>query len=85
MEGTKLERFSPMNHHTQRKLLKFEFCTNGKLLKNAKIWLSKPIFYAKNHPNFSQFFFSLKNTNLGAHFLLLIFFDYIDFLIITKN
>ena len=38
------------------------------------------IFYFKNHPNLSQFFFSLKNTNLEAHFLLLAFFDKINFL-----
>ena len=36
------------------------------------------IFYVKNHQNFS-IFFSLKNTNLGAHFLLLTFFDNIVF------
>ena len=81
--GTRLERFLPMNHHTQRKLLKFEFWINGELSKSAKIWLSKSIFYVKNHPNFSHFF-SSKNTNLGAHFLLLRFFENINFLIITE-
>ena len=25
--------------------------------KSAKIWLSKSVFYVKNHPNFSKFFF----------------------------
>ena len=31
--GTKLERFLPQNQHTQRKLLNFENCRNGKLSK----------------------------------------------------
>ena len=75
---TKLERFLPKNQHTQRKLLNFEFWINVELSRSAKIWLSKSIFYVKNHPNLSQFF-SLKNTNLGAHFLLLTFFDKINF------
>ena len=73
--GTKSERFLPKNQHTQIKLLNFEFWINGKLSKRAKIWLSKSIFYVKNHLNLSQ----LKNTNLGANFLLLTFFDKIDF------
>ena len=37
-------------------------------------WLSKSIFYVKNHLNFSDFF-PLEDTNLGANFLLLTFFD----------
>ena len=48
-------------------------------MKIANFWLSKSIFYVKNHWNLYQFFFSLKNTNLGAHFLLLTSFDYINF------
>ena len=43
-------------------------------VNKCKIWLSKSIFYVKNHPNLSQCF-SLKNSNLGANFLLLTFFD----------
>ena len=35
-------------------------------------------FFVKNHLNLSQFF-SLKNTHLGAHLLLLTFFDSINF------
>ena len=54
---TKLERFLPKNQHTQRKVLNFEFWINGELLKSAKIWLSKSIFYVKNHSNLSQFCF----------------------------
>ena len=50
--------------------------------QSVKNGLSKSIFYVKNHPNLSQFFFSLKNTNLEAHFLLLAFFDKINFLTI---
>ena len=53
----KLERFLPKNQHTQRKLLNFVFWINGELSKSAKIWLSKSIFYVKNHPNLSHFFF----------------------------
>ena len=55
--GTKLERFLLKNQHTKRKILNFEFGINGKLSKNAKILLSKSIFYVKNHLNLSQFFF----------------------------
>ena len=73
--GTILERFLPQNQHTQRKLLKFENWVNGEVLKSAKLWLSKSIFYVKNY----QIFFSLNNTNLGAHFLLLTFFHNINF------
>ena len=49
------------------------------LSQSAKNGLSKSIFYVKNHPNLSQFFL-LKNTNLEAHFLLLAFFNKINFL-----
>ena len=74
VRDTKLERFLPKNQHTHRKLLNFEFWINGELSKR----LSKSIFYVKNHPNLPQFF-SLMNTNLGVHFLLLTFFDRINF------
>ena len=47
----------------QRKLLNFEFSINGELSKSDKSL---------------SIFFSLKNTNLGAHFLLLSFFDKIN-------
>ena len=61
------------------KLPNLENWSSGELSKSAKIWLSKLIFYVKNHLNVSHFF-SLKNTNLGAHFLLLTFFDNVNFL-----
>ena len=78
--GTKLERFLSMNQHTRRKLLNFGNWVNGEVSKSGKIWLSKSIFYVKNYLNLSYFFFfSLKNINLGAHFLLLTFFDNINF------
>ena len=35
-------------------------------------------FNVKNHPNLSEFFY-IKNTNLGANFLLLTFFENINF------
>ena len=39
------------------KLPNFEDWSNGELSKSTKIWLSKSIFYVKNHRNLSQFFF----------------------------
>ena len=54
---TKLKRFLPKTQHTKRKWLNFEFWINGELSKSAKIWLSKSIFYVKNHPNLYQIFF----------------------------
>ena len=80
--GIKLARFLPKNQPTQRKLLNFWF---GLMRRCQKVknyttsWHSKSIFYIKNYPNLSQFFFSLKNINLGAHFLLLTFCDNINF------
>ena len=75
--GTKLERCLPKNQHTQRKLLKFENWTNGKVSKSAKS-PDLPTFkvnflYQKLSESFS------KNINLGAHLLLLTFFDTINF------
>ena len=80
--GTKLERFLPKNQHTQRKFLNFENWTNGEVSKSAKS-PNLPTFkvnflYQKLSESFS-IFFSLKNINLGAHFLLLTFFDSINF------
>ena len=76
MGGTKLERFLPKNQHAQRKLLNFEFWINGELSKSAKIRLLKSIFYVKIIRIFLIF---MKNTNLGAHFLFLIYFDNVNF------
>ena len=77
--GTKLERLLPKNQHTQRKLLnfenwcqkmpKFDYQSQFSMSKIIGIWVS---------PTLSHFF-SLKNINLGAHFLLLTFFDNINF------
>ena len=63
--GTKLERFLPKN---QRILLNFENWCNGEVSKSALIWLSN-FLCQKSSESFS-FFFSLKNINLEAHFLL---------------
>ena len=49
------------------------------LSQSAKNGLSKSILSQKSSESFSNFF-SLKNTNLEAHFLLLAFFDKIYFL-----
>jgi hypothetical protein len=65
------------SQHTQRKLLNLKNWCNGKVSKSAKICRSESIFYVKNHRNLSQFF-SLKHVDLGVHFLLETFFDYID-------
>ena len=82
MGGTELERFLPKNQHTQRKLLNFENWVKGevsKVPKSGQILTFKVNFlYQKLSESFS-IFFSLKNINLGAHFLLLTFFDNIIF------
>ena len=48
----------------KKKLLNFENWCDGEVSKSALIW------QVKNHQNLSPFF-SLKNINLGPHFLLL--------------
>ena len=76
MGGTKLERFLPKNQHTQRKLLNFENWVNGRCQKVPKFDFQSQFFMSKIIRIFLNFFFSL---NLGAHFLLLTFFDNINF------
>ena len=80
--NTKLERFLPKNRHTQKKLLNFENWVNGEVSKSAKspnlLTFKVNFLYEKLSESFS-IFFSLKNINLGAHFLLLTFFDNINF------
>ena len=62
------------------KLLNFANWCDGEVSKSAEIRLSKSIFYVKNHQNVSDVFFvEEKNMNLGAHFLLVTFFDKINF------
>ena len=82
MGGTKLERFLPKDQHTQRKLSNFENWSNGEVKKSAKspnlLTFKVNFLYQKLSESFS-IFFSLKNINLGAHFLLLTFFDKINF------
>ena len=75
---TKLEKILPKNQHIQRKLLNFEKWCIGEVSKSAKIWLSKSMSKIKNHKNVF-IYFSLKNTNLGAHFLSLTLFEKINF------
>ena len=76
--GTKSERFLPNNQHTQRKLLNFEDWVSGEVSKSAKspnlLTFKVNFLYQKLSESFS-IFFSLKNINLGAHFLLLTLFD----------
>ena len=80
--GTKLERFLPKNQLTQRILLNFENWVSGEVSKSAKspnlLTFKVNFLYQKSSEAFS-IFFSLKNINLGAHFLLLTFFDNINF------
>ena len=54
-----------------------EHWSSGELSKSAKIWLPKVNFLAQKSSE-SLIFFSLKNMKLGAHFLLLTFFDNIN-------
>ena len=80
--GTKLVRFLPKNQHTQRKFLNFENWTNGEVSKSAKspnLPTFKVNFLNQKLSESFSIFFSLKNTNLGAHFLFLILFDKINF------
>ena len=49
-----------------------------KITTRMTSWFSKSIFYIKNYLNLSKFFFSVKNIDLGARFLLLTFFDNIE-------
>ena len=83
--GTKLERFLPKNQHTQRKLLNFENWISGEVSKSAKssnlLTFKVNFLYQKLSESFS-IFFSLKNINLGALFLLLTVFDNTNFWII---
>ena len=47
---------------------------DGEVSKSAEIWLSKSIFYVKNHRHLSHFF-SLKNINLGSHIFFELFYN----------
>ena len=71
---TKLERFLP-SQHTQRQLLNFEFWINGEC---QNLTFKVNFLCQKSFESFSIFFL-LKKTNFGAIFLLLIFFDKINF------
>ena len=82
MGDTKLERFLPKNQHTQRKLLNFENWISGEISKSAKspnLLTFKVNFLCQKLSESFSIFFSLKNINLGAHLLLLTFFDNIIF------
>ena len=75
--GTKLARFLPKNQHAQRKSLTFKNWLSGEVSKSAKspnlLTYKVNFLYQKLSESFS-IFFSLKNINLRAHFLLLTFF-----------
>jgi hypothetical protein len=60
------------------KLLNFENWCNGKVSKSAKFDFQSQFSMSKIIRIFLNFF-SLKNTNLGAHYLFLKFFDSINF------
>jgi len=77
----KIKKILHKNRHIQIKYCILGIGVKGRCQeqgsRRAKILLSKSIFGVKNHWNLSQYF-SLKNTNLGAHFLLLTLFDNIN-------
>ena len=68
------------------KSLNFVNWCNGEVSKSAKIWLSKSIFYVKNHPNLSGFFSLNNNYQFRRtlfccwHFLITLIFDTLCFL-----
>ena len=75
---TRLERFLPRNQHTQRKLLNLSFGLMASCQKVPKFDLQSQFLMSKIIRFFLNFF-SLKNANLGAHFLFLTFSDEINF------
>jgi hypothetical protein len=75
--GIKLERFSPKNQQTQRRFLNFENWTIGEVSKKSQNTFKVNFLCQKSFECFS--FFSLKNTNLGAHVLFFTFFDKFNF------
>ena len=80
--GTNSESFLPKNQHTQRKLLNFENWVSGEVSNSAKspnLLNFKVNFQRQKLSESFSILFSLKNINLGAHFLLLKFFVSINF------
>ena len=77
MGDTKLERFLLKNQYTQRKLLSFGLMANCQKVQKFDFQSQ----FSTSIESFESFsiFFSLMNTNLAAHFLLLTFFDTIIF------
>ena len=57
----------------QMKSLNFENWLNGEVSKSAKIWLSKSIFYIKNHLKLSDFFFIKEYEFRSTFFVIDIF------------
>ena len=70
-------RVLPKNHN-QRNLLNFENCINGEVSKKVQKLTFKVNFLCQKLSK-SVHFFLLKNINLGAHFLLVSFFDNFNF------
>ena len=58
------------------KLPNLENWNSGVLSKSAKIWLSKSIFYVKNHFNLSQFFFVEEYQFRSTFFVIDIFWKF---------
>ena len=71
-------RFLPKNQHTQQKLLNFVFWINRAVKMCHNVTFKLNFLCQKSSESFS-IFFSLKNTNLGAHYLLQPFFDKVKF------
>ena len=66
--GTELKRFLAKNQLMSNEII--EIGVMGRCQKVWKIDFQSQFIYIKNHSNLSDFF-SLKNTNLGAHFFVI--------------
>ena len=64
----------------QMKSLNFTNWSNGEVSKSAEIWLWKSIYYVKNHPKISDFFFFNENNFCYWHFMLKLIFQSLYFL-----
>ena len=66
--GHKKTRFFAKNQPTLRKLLYHVNSMNDSSSKNAKVWLSKRIFFVKNHPNITDIFYQWRIHNRSTLF-----------------
>ena len=71
-QGYRIRKIFAERSTYPRKLLNFENWCGGEVSKSAKVWLSKSIFYVKNHRNLSHFFF-IQKCQFTSTFVLSIF------------